>query len=408
MNWREQVIELSNELEAQTIAIRREIHKNPELAFQEFATSKLICRELDRIGISYELSPCEPGVIATIDSGRPGKLLMLRADMDALPLQEQTGLDYASQVPDVMHACGHDVHTANLLAVGEILHRTRASWRGRVKLVFQPAEEVGGNSGGRQMIEAGLMDEVPDACFALHVDTNAPGVIEAGVGYITAFTDSYTITVNGKAAHSSAPQDGVDAINIAASIVTALNGIVSKNISPMTNSTLNIGTIRGGSAENIVADQVTMACMFRNLTPESRSAMMDRIEGIASGMATAMGGSCYLDFNPGYPCMFNDEALTKLVWETLESHADALYEGIGDGRPEPFLVKDAPPLLVGEDFGMYSKIAPSCLIWVSTGGREPKHSPGFVVDEAYIKLCTRTMGLVAAAFLQEEKRSRQG
>jgi len=400
MNWREQVIELSNELEAQTIAIRREIHKNPEVAFQEFETSKLVCRELERIGIPYEISPCKPGVIASIDSGRPGKLLLLRADMDALPLQEQTGLEYASQVPNVMHACGHDVHTANLLAVGEILHRTKARWNGKVKLVFQPAEEVGGNSGGRQMIEAGLMDEVPDACFALHVDTNTPGVIEAGTGYITAFTDSYTITVKGKAAHSSAPQEGVDAINIAASIVTALNGIVSKNISPMTNSALNIGTIHGGYAENIVADQVTMACMFRNLTPESRKAMMDRIEGIALGMATAMGGSCDLDFNPGYPCMLNDEAFTKFVCKTLESNADALYQGIAAGKPKNFLVKDAPPLLVGEDFGMYSQIAPSCLIWVSAGGREPKHSPGFVVDEDYIKLCTRTMSMVAVEFLQ--------
>lgn len=401
MELKEQVLALSNELEAQTIAIRREIHRKPELAFQEFETSKLVCRELDRIGIDYELSPCRPGVIATIDSGRPGKLLLLRADMDALPVQEQTGLEYASQVRNVMHACGHDVHTANLLAVGEILHRTRVRWKGRVKLVFQPAEEVGGNSGGRQMIEAGLMDEVPDACFALHVDTNEPGEIVAGLGYITAYTDAYHITVNGKAAHSSSPQDGVDAINISAAIITALNGIVSKNISPLANATLNIGTIRGGYAENIVADKVEMDCMFRNLTPESRAAMMERIEGICTGMALAMGGSCNLDFAEGYPCVLNDPAFTQLVCSTIETHADKLYEGLEGGRPEKVLVTDAPPLLAGEDFGMYSQVAPSCLIWVSAGGRAPKHSPEFVVDEQYIKLCTRTMAMVAVEFLKD-------
>lgn len=400
MEVKEQIFNLCNKLEAQTIAIRREIHKNPELAFQEFETSKLVCRELDRIGISYEESLCKPGIIATIDSGKPGKFLMLRADMDALPVQEQTGLECSSQVPNVMHACGHDVHTANLLAVGEILHKTQGAWTGKVKLVFQPAEEVGGSSGGRQMIQAGLMDEVPDACFALHVDTNTPGVIEAGTGYITAFTDSYTITVNGKAAHSSAPQEGVDAINIAASIVTALNGIVSKNISPMANSTLNIGTIHGGYAENIVADKVTMECMFRNLTPEARKAMLERIEGIASGISTAMGGSCDLDFNEGYPCVLNDADFTKFVCKTIESHAESLYDGIAEGVPERYLVKDAPPLLVGEDFGMYSQLAPACLIWISTGGRVAKHNPGFTVDEQYIKLCTRTMAMVAIEFLQ--------
>lgn len=396
----EKVMQLTNELEAQTIAIRREIHMNPELAFQEFETRNLVCRELDRIGISYELSPCEPGVIGVIDSGKPGKFLLLRADMDALPVQEQTGLEYASKVPNVMHACGHDVHTANLLAVGEILNRTKEDWSGKVKLVFQPAEEVGGNSGGRQMIKAGLMDEVPDACFALHVDTNAPGVMEAVAGNITAYTDSYTIRVNGVAAHSSMPQDGVDAINIAASIVTTLNGIVSKNISPMATSTLNIGVIRGGYAENIVADKVEMQCMFRNKTPDARSAMLERIEGISTGIATAMGGSCDLEFNEGYPSVLNDPVFTKFVCNTIEENAEKIYAGITDGVPEGHLVTDAEPLLVGEDFGMYSQIAPACLIWVSTGGRMSKHSPNFVVDEKYIKLCTRTMAMVAMNFLK--------
>ena len=396
----EEIMQLSNELEAHTLEVRRAIHRNPELAFQEFETSKLVCKELKRIGIPYELSPCKPGVIGVIDSGKPGKLLMLRADMDALPVQESTGLAFASQVPNMMHACGHDVHTSNLLAVGEILNRTKGSWKGKAKLVFQPAEEVGGDSGGKQMIRYGLMDQVPDACFALHVDNNEPGEIVASPGYISAYTDSYHITINGKAAHSSAPQEGVDAINIAAAVITALNGIVSKNISPMANSTLNIGVIRGGTAENIVADKVDMQCMFRNLTPDARAAMIERIEGISKGLSTAMGGSCDLKLTEGYPSVLNNEGFTKFVSATIESYANKLYEGITDGLPEGYLVTEQRPLLAGEDFGFYSQIAPSCLVWISTGGRVSKHSPAFTVEEKYIKLCKRSMAMVAVDFLK--------
>jgi amidohydrolase len=400
MQVAERIMRLSNEFEAHTLKIRQAIHRHPELAFQEFETSKLVCKELERIGIPYERSLCEPGVIGVIDSGKPGKFLMLRADMDALPVQELTGLAYASEVPNVMHACGHDVHTSNLLAVGEILNNTKDSWKGRVKLVFQPAEEVGGDSGGKQMIRHGLMDQVPDACFALHVDNNEPGEIVASTGYISAYTDSYHIAINGKAAHSSAPQEGVDAIHIAAAIVTALNGIVSKNISPMANSTLNIGVIRGGTAENIVADHVEMQCMFRNLTPDARMAMIERIEGLCKGISMAMGGSCDLNLTEGYPSVLNNELFTKFVASTIKTHANELYEGITDGVPEGYLVTGQRPLLAGEDFGFYSQIAPACLIWVSTGGRASKHNPEFFVDEKYIKLCTRTMAMVAVDFLK--------
>ena len=175
MELTQRIIALSDQLEEQTLKLRHAIHCNPELSFKEKETSALVQRELTRIGIPYELSPVEPGVVGMIDSGKPGKLLLLRADMDALPIQEATGLPFASQNEGVMHACGHDVHTANLLAVAEILWNTRDAWKGRVKLVFQPGEENGG--GGRQMIEQGLMDELPDACFAIHVMPSTPGIL---------------------------------------------------------------------------------------------------------------------------------------------------------------------------------------------------------------------------------------
>ena len=260
----EELVRLSEELEEQTLRLRHEIHQCPELSFQEFKTSRLVMRELDRIGIPYEKSPQEPGIIAVIDSGRPGKFLMLRADMDALPIQEKTGLPFGSQVPGVMHACGHDVHTANLLAVGELLFRTRERWNGKVKLVFQPAEENGG--GGREMIKAGLMEEKPDACFALHVKNGTSGLIYLKQKYLSSYSDGYTLTIHGRAAHSSMPEEGVDAIYIASAVVSALHGIASRNLSPMAQATLNVGTIHGGSAPNIIADQAVLGVMMRNVS----------------------------------------------------------------------------------------------------------------------------------------------
>jgi len=397
MNAAEKIRILSDELEDQTISIRREIHKNPELSFHETATSALVSRELSRIGVPYEKSPCEPGIVGLIDSGKPGKLLLLRADMDALPIQEETGLPYASQVPNVMHACGHDVHTANLLAAAEILNRTKELWRGRVKLVFQPGEENGG--GGREMIKAGLMDERPDACFALHVENGMPGRILAGKRYLTAYSDGYFLTVHGKATHSSAPQEGADAIYIASTIVTALHGIVSRNLSPMDRSTLNVGLFHGGTAANIVADKAELAVMLRNLSKESRDEMCRRIEAISTGIAESLGGSCEYKFRSGYPAVYNDEKFTNFVAGVLSRHAASLFQNLEAAQPEDWLITGEHPILAAEDFGYYSQEAPSCLIWVGTGGDVPKHNPVFCVEEKYIKLCTRAMSMVALEFL---------
>ena len=397
MNISQKVRLLSDELEQHTLSLRHEIHENPELSYHEFKTSALVKRELERIGVPYEESPVKPGIIATIDSGKPGKFLLLRADMDALPIQENTGLPFESKVPNVMHACGHDIHTSNLLTVAEILNRTKDEWSGKVRLVFQPAEENGG--GGREMIKAGLMDELPDACFALHVENGAAGKLMVGKRYLTAYSDGYTITVHGKAAHSSTPEEGVDAVYIAASIVTALHGLVSRNLSPMARATLNIGVIHGGTAPNIIADEVTLKLMMRNLSKESREAMIEKIEKSSVGTAEALGGSCDLEFHAGYSAVYNDENFSDFVADTFRKYSDGIYEGLGDGRPEDWLVTGENPLLGAEDFGFYSEKAPSCLIWVGVGGDAPKHSPCFHVDERYIKLCTRAMATVALEYL---------
>ena len=400
MELMERICALSDELEPHLLEIRHQIHRNPELAFHEYKTSSLVRSELERMGIPYEESPCSPGIIAEIDSGKPGKFLMLRADMDALPIQENTGLPYASENPGVMHACGHDVHTSNLLTVAEILNRTKDQWKGKVKLVFQPAEEHGG--GGRQMIEAGLMDEVPDACFALHVENGKKGKLAVSTGYLTAYSDGYTLTVHGKAAHSSTPEAGTDAIYIAAAIVTALHGMVSRDMSPMEHSTLNIGVIHGGSAANIIADKVEMSLMMRNLSKEARETMCRKIEALSRGIAEAMGGSCDCELHPGYAAVYNDEKFSGFVADTFRKYEDTLFGNFSWEKPENWLETGEKPLLGAEDFGFYSQKAPSCMIWAGVCEDASKHSPEFRVDESYIKLCTRAMAMVAAEFFSQE------
>lgn len=394
----ERVLKLSDQYEADMINIRRAIHRNPELSFHEFETSALVCRELKGMGIPFVMSPTEPGIIATIDSGKPGSLLMLRADMDALPIKESSGLEFSSKNDSVMHACGHDIHTANLLTVGRILNNTKELWRGRARLVFQPGEESGG--GGRRMIETGLFDELPDACLGLHVFPWIQGRLVIGSGYLTAFSDGFTILVKGKAAHSSEPQQGVDAVNIAAAVITALNQVTARNLSPMSGSTLNVGLISGGSAPNVIADQVEMRGMIRNIRPEDREVMMRRITEISEGTAQTMGGACQCSFRTGYPSVLNDPALTKFVTETIDRDKDALYSGIGE-RPEHYLWGGNQAKLIAEDFGFYSQKVPSCFIQVGTGEFAPAHSPQFRVDEKYIKLCTRVMVCTAMEFLAD-------
>lgn len=379
-----------------TVKIRRQIHENPELSYHEFETSALVAGELKRLGIPYVESHIKPGLIATIDSGKPGKLLVLRGDMDALPVQEETNLPFKSKNDGVMHACGHDVHTSNLLTVGIILNEMKEEWSGRIRLVFQPAEEHGG--GGREMIKAGLFDEMPDCCLGIHVWPDKRGKIILGSGYRTAYSDGCTITVHGKAAHSSKPQDGVDAILIAANIITALNTITSRNMDPRDASNLNVGTIKGGSVPNILADKAVMMCMMRNVAPDSREVMFKRVEEICKGIATAMGGSCDTDFIRSYPSVYNDPTVADFLYGLFRERKDDLFRGL-DAAPEDYLEPAPEPMLAAEDFGYYGQKVPSCFMFIGTGEYAPAHNQKFQVDEQYIKFCTRIMAMAALEYM---------
>ena len=398
---RDRIIELSDRYENSVLTLRREIHADPELSFKEIRTAQRVKEALEALGLTVRSGIAGTGLIADMKGRSPGKTLLLRADMDALPLQEDNNLPFCSRNPGVMHACGHDVHTANLVGVAKILHDLRSEWDGTVRFVFQPAEENGG--GGREMIRAGIMDDIRiDASMALHTMASLkPGRFSLGWKNVTSYSDRFSITVWGKKTHSAQPQNGVDAINIAAHVIVAVNGLLAKIIDPMARATYSFGTINGGTAPNIIPDRVEMVGMMRNVTDETRQILREKIGSVAQGIASAMGGQADFSFFEGYSSVYNDPALTDFVAEEIEAGA---AQWLADINPETdtsgdLLVREAEPILGAEDYGFYTQRVPSCFYRVATGDTSPAHSAKFMVEEKYIKLCTRSMATLAISYL---------
>ena len=368
----EELVRLSDELEEQTLRLRHEIHQCPELSFQEFKTSQLVMRELDRIGIPYEKSPQEPGIIAVIDSGRPGKFLMLRADMDALPIQEKTGLPFGSQVPGIMHACGHDVHTANLLAVGELLFRTRERWNGKVKLVFQPAEELSPVGGSRGMLESGYLDDAK-AVYGLHVWPDLPhGKVGVKAGPLMAATDHFTITIHGKTAHGAKPDQGIDAVVLGAQFVMA--AIVSRKVDPLDNAVVTFGIFNAGTRYNIIAGECVLDGTVRTLNENTRDMIEDSMRKLLDAICLQSGATADIVYGRGYPALVNHERDAVLIKKTAVS----LF-----GEEDVVDVKN--PAMPAEDFSFYLREKEGAFVWLGTAqeGKTPwpLHNSRFDVDE---------------------------
>lgn len=399
----DKIIELSNKYEREIIHNRRRIHENPELSFCEYETSKFVEEELKKLGLEVDRGMAGTGVVGLLQGKDEGKILLLRADMDALPLNEEIHLEFKSKNKGVMHACGHDVHTANLLGVAKILCELKNEFRGTVKFVFQPAEESGG--GGREMVRLGVLQKPKvDAAIALHVMPIEEGVILISDKNVSAYSDSFTLRIKGKKAHTSRPQDGVDAINIAANIVVALNSILSKNLDPFETATFSIGKINGGTAVNIVSDYVEIEGMIRSLSKEGRSAIKSKIESISKDIANTYEGKCVFEFKPGYAAIYNDEALTYQIRNSFNEYYLELIKDIdhniyNEGNSKRYIITDGKPMLGAEDFGFYAQKVPTCFYRVGTGDYAPAHNSKFLINERYIKLCTRTMTLAAIEYL---------
>jgi IAA-amino acid hydrolase len=378
------------------IALRHEVHSHPELAFQEHRTAQVITRRLSELGIAGR-SVAKTGVVADLaPTGVSGPTIALRADMDALPIQEENEVPYASQVPGVMHACGHDVHVACLLGAAQLLAEEAAAGRlpGRVRLLFQPSEEdqdAEGLSGAMRMVGEGAMDGV-DAVAGLHVWADIPvGAIATRVGTASACPDKFVLVIKGQEAHGAFPQRGVDAIVLAAQVITALQTVVSRRLDPTRGKVLTVGTIQGGTKENILAGEVRMTGTLRTFEPETRDSLIAEMER-ACGVARALGGDFELTVVRGYDPVVNDPTMTRLVCQV---GADLLGEqSVGESRLE----------MGGEDFSYFAQKAPGCFFYL--GGAFPgqptrlHHHPRFDVDERCLPLGAALLAEIALRYLR--------
>ena len=372
---RDAIVRLAKQQCDYVVAVRRRIHQHPELSFQERETAAFVAAELRACG----LEPIEHfgggfGVVATLAGGRPGPTLALRADMDALPVEELNDLPFRSRVPGVMHACGHDAHTAILLGAARALAGVRDQLPGRVRFLFQPAEELppGGALG---MIEAGCLDGV-DAIFGLHQSTTADaGEMLFTPGPRSASSDTFRLTVLGKGGHAAMPQNAVDAVQIAGQLITALHQIVGRRIAPQDQAVITIGTVHGGTKENVIAPEVTLGGTVRALDPAVRESLRQQIETVVKGVTESWGAGYRLDYVLGYPVLVNDPAMTDLAQQ-----AAAVLDPAKVHRTER-------ATMAGEDFARYLERVPGCFasLGVGTPGsaeRPSGHSGAFVLDES--------------------------
>ena len=349
------------------VEVRHQIHAHPELAFEEHATSDMVAARLKEWGYEVHRGLAGTGVVGTLKRGTGKMRLGIRADMDALPIQETTGLPYASQLPGKMHACGHDGHTAILLAAARSIAQD-PQFDGTLNLIFQPAEE--GLGGGRVMVEQGLFKLFPcDAIFALH---NMPGMPEGQFGFRAgAFmpsSDTVNITVLGKGGHGSAPHLSADPVVAAAHIVVALQTVVSRNVDPREMAVISVGAIHGGEAANVIPQNVTMRLTVRAFNPEIRAMLKQRITDLVQSQAQTMGVQADVDYDWRYPSLINDEASTAFAKQVA-------LDWLGDKGVMPNLA----PLTGSEDFSFMLQECPGCYLIVGNGQGEHHHTGGCMV-----------------------------
>ena len=349
------------------VEVRHQIHAHPELAFEEHATSDMVAARLKEWGYEVHRGLAGTGVVGTLKRGTGKMRLGIRADMDALPIQETTGLPYASQLPGKMHACGHDGHTAILLAAARSIAQD-PQFDGTLNLIFQPAEE--GLGGGRVMVEQGLFKLFPcDAIFALH---NMPGMPEGQFGFRAgAFmpsSDTVNITVRGKGGHGSAPHLSADPVVAAAHIVVALQTVVSRNVDPREMAVISVGAIHGGEAANVIPQNVTMRLTVRAFNPEIRAMLKQRITDLVQTQAQTMGVQADVDYDWRYPSLINDEASTAFAKQVA-------LDWLGDKGVMPNLA----PLTGSEDFSFMLQECPGCYLIVGNGQGEHHHTGGCMV-----------------------------
>lgn len=371
----------------------RIIHQNPELGCQEEETSVLVERRLLAMGLRADRI-AETGIVGLLVGGKPGKTVALRAELDALPIQEKSGLPWSSQNPGVMHACGHDFHTAALLGAAQLLTRHKAELPGSVKFFFQPNEE--GEGGAQPMIAAGCMQDPPvDAVFAIHCDSQLPvGQISVMEGRICAASNPFHITLRGKGAHGARPQDGNDVIVAGAQIVTGIQTIVSRRTAPTEPVVISVGTFHSGTAGNVLATEAKLNGIIRTLGGEIRQQVTEEFRRMVTALAAAWGVEAEIEIEESYPGVLNDPEMTRLV---CRSATEMLGAGnVRAGRT---------PSMGTDDFGYFSRRAPGCYFQLGTA--DPKwperwhsHTPQFRISEDALPLAAALYAKIVLDFLE--------
>ncbi len=385
------MLEQAKAIREQLVAWRRDFHMHPELGFEEQRTARAVADTLADLGLEVQTGVGKTGVVALIGEGSP--VIGIRADMDALPIHEENDVPYASQTPGLMHACGHDGHTAMLLGVAQLLSQMPDRPAGQVRLLFQPSEErsdTENKSGGRRMVEEGALDGL-DAVIALHVASDQPaGKIQIESGYVTAAEDSFFITLTGTGGHGAYPHQGTDPTFILAQVINAIQGIRSRRIDPTKAATISIGTIHAGTVTNVIPSKVEISGTIRTYDEATRARIKQELAQ-ALEVARALGGDFKLELKSGYPATFNDEAVAQVIKE-------AATDLLGSDGLLP-----AAAGMGAEDFSFMAQKAPGAMF--NLGAKfddksRPHHTPVFDISEDALPVGTAMLAEVTLRLLR--------
>lgn len=380
--WTEQFEQIGDQM----IEMRRHLHRNPELANEEYNTTRYIRERLEEAGIRIATEfPLQTGLVAEIGGHQGGPVIALRADIDALPIDEQTGLPFASTVPGKMHACGHDFHTAALIGAALLLKEREAELKGTARLLFQPAEEIA--TGAKQVVASGALEGV-QAVFGMHNKPDLPvGTIGIKGGPLMAAADGFVVEVDGVGTHAAVPDAGVDPILAAAHIVTALQSIVSRNVSPLQSAVVSVTRIQGGTVWNVIPQQAVMEGTLRTFDQGTRKRVMERFAAIAETVAAAFGATAKVRWVEGPPPIANDEALADLAWSVAAE--------LGHNPIKPTLSS------AGEDFAVYQQTVPGLFVFMGTAGTQEWHHPAFTLDEGALPVSAEFFMRLAQRALEQ-------
>lgn len=370
-----------DELYPEMVDIRRYLHQYPEVSFHEYKTARYIADFYKQLNIPVQTNVGGNGVVAVIKGGKPGKTVALRADFDALPIQDEKSVSYKSKVPGVMHACGHDGHTATLLVLAKVVQKYQEKLQGTIVFLHQHAEELS-PGGAKPMIDAGVLKNV-DAVFGTHLWATVPvGVLQTSKGNLMAGADRFEIVIQGKGGHGAYPHETRDALLIGAELVSQLQQIVSRQINPLDTAVITVGRLEAGSTFNVIADQATLVGTARYFNPKVQKIMMEEMERMVKGICISNDVTYTFNYSKGYPALVNHEREAELVLNA------------GRKIKEIHTAEDVLPVMGGEDFAYYMLDRPGAFFFTGAqkeNGSYPHHHPKFDIDERALPIAAKTL-----------------